>query len=180
MAMTPEQFAHAEPPAEHHSAQTEFSEFFAGTWAKLEAFIARRSDPDTAQDIAADVFLITWHRWATLPTDASDRRAWLYGVAKRKLSHNHERTRRRRRLEHRLRAEFGPPAQVPDPAQLGRPAVLEVLPPAQRSVVELVVLVGFTTAEAGELLGCPRSTVTTRLSRALTRLRTVWATTDTA
>ncbi|MEO8293126.1 MAG: hypothetical protein ABI635_08290 [Actinomycetota bacterium] len=46
------------------------------------AYAARRSDPDTAQEVVADTFVVAWRRMAAVPDPAL---LWLLGVARRVL-----------------------------------------------------------------------------------------------
>src|SRR3954471_10995735 len=70
----------------------------------------RRCDPETADDVVADVFLIAWRRRAELPEEPLP---WLLGTARHVLA-NHARGHSRRvRLLDRLAAE---PAALAAPA----------------------------------------------------------------
>ena len=76
----------------------------------------RRCDPETADDVVADVFLIAWRRRAELPEEPLP---WLLGTARRVLA-NHARGQSRRvRLRDRLAAE--PVMAATPPQRVGSP-----------------------------------------------------------
>jgi len=80
----------------------------------VRRYLARRTDPDTAEDVLAETLLVCWRRLDDIP---SDPLPWVYVVARHCLA-NAERSRRRRdRLTQRLRAME--PAVAPAPEDPG-------------------------------------------------------------
>ena len=49
----------------------------------VHRYALRRSDPDTAEEVTAQVFLVAWRRRDALPHEPLP---WLYGVARRALA----------------------------------------------------------------------------------------------
>lgn len=52
-----------------------FSEVFRASYPDVLAFIRRRTDPELAEDLAAEVFAIAWDRWAEV-TETSHGNAY--------------------------------------------------------------------------------------------------------
>ncbi|GAA3808755.1 RNA polymerase sigma factor [Cellulomonas soli] len=159
----------------HPSPEAEFDALYRATRGELTWFATQRTDPCTAQDVISEVFLVAWRRWGEIPVGDSRRRAWLYGVAKNLLQQQRDQRDRSNRLTVRLSAQ--PEDMTGDPAsrivdEVAVAGLLATLTPQQRAVIELVVLAGCTSTEAAAVLGCSITTVTSRLARARTRLRT--------
>jgi RNA polymerase sigma-70 factor (ECF subfamily) len=60
-----------------------FCRLYAETWPDVLRYLGRRCGTDAAEDLANEVYLITWRRWSVVPR----RRElpWLYGVARNLL-----------------------------------------------------------------------------------------------
>src|SRR5580704_4712059 len=50
----------------------------------VKAYVLRRADASSADDVVAEVFVVCWRRFHELPPDALP---WLLGVARRVLPH---------------------------------------------------------------------------------------------
>lgn len=141
---------------------------------RLFRHIRRRiRDIHRAEDLTQETFLRLF-RAARAGSYNGDARVttWLFAIAGNCVT-DHLRTAARRE---RTPIQSSPPRPVGDPSAglESRDTVercLEDLPAEQRTVVELKVLDGLTFAEIGELLGCPISTVKSRLVYALQKLR---------
>ncbi len=68
----------------------------------VHRYALRRSDPDTAEEVTAQVFLVAWRRREALPAEPLP---WLYGVARRVLADQRRGATRRVRLRDRLQSE---------------------------------------------------------------------------
>ncbi|MEV4557854.1 sigma-70 family RNA polymerase sigma factor [Kitasatospora sp. NPDC049285] len=80
--------------------------------AAVLRYAHRRVGADSAGDLAAEVFVVAWRRWAEVPAEPLP---WLYGVARNVVA-NHLRGRERtERLAARWEAE--PPVPVRDVAE---------------------------------------------------------------
>ena len=145
----------------------------------LRARLMRRcNDPEIVLDVVQDTFMAVWrdaHRWR----GEGDVAGWLWGIGFRRLvSRLRSRSDRRRvvLLPDWEGTPVAPVQAVEDSVLLGveygdLAGALAKLSPEFRSVVQVVVLDGLTTREAGRLLGVRENTVKTRLHRAKAQLR---------
>ena len=136
----------------------------------LRRFLARRTDPDTAEDVLADTLLVLWRRLDDVP-DAAEL-PWAYGVARRTLA-NAERGRRRQgRLVAKV-ATVDPPRERPDHAGPRDDVVLEALArlrPDDAELLRLSVWEQLTPAEIARVLDVTANAVSIRLHRARQKL----------
>lgn len=152
---------------------TGFGELFDAHYGAVVGHARRRGASwDDAQDVAADVFAVAWRRRDDIP-DGFER-AWLFGVARRVQANRWRGERRRWALAGRLAgAASWRDDDVAVVADLdpGLAAALSSLPARDREVLRLVAWDGLTHAEAGMVLGCSESAVSSRVGRARDRLR---------
>jgi RNA polymerase sigma-70 factor (ECF subfamily) len=148
---------------EHHPAVCSFAKRLLG-------------DEHAAEDLVQEVFVVLPDLVHRLTPEAS-LRSFLLGIAANRARH-HVRSRfRRRRLAERLEQE--PTAEVENPEQTSErrhlatllAVALETLPLEQRTTFVLKEIEGYSSKEAGEILGIPEATVRTRLFHARQRLR---------
>jgi RNA polymerase sigma-70 factor (ECF subfamily) len=166
----------------------------------VKAYVLRRADASTADDVVAEVFVVCWRRFEEVPADPLP---WLLGVARRVLSTQRRGERRRVALHDRL-AERAPNPIVETSATLGQAdletrgvealgcsidvplceggdtlagladsglaAALARLGEADRELLLLIAWEGLSPAEAAVVLGVKPGTVRVRLSRARRRL----------
>jgi RNA polymerase sigma factor (sigma-70 family) len=139
----------------------------------VHAYLARRSGPEAADDLLAEVWLRAFSSRTTFDTQQFTALPWLYGIARNVL-----------RAHWRAAAGDGPPPEpVIDPwdevaerldsqaqARSLVPA-LKALPEVEREVLLLVAWEQLTPAEAAEALGIPQGTARSRLHRARLALR---------
>lgn len=125
-------------------------------------------DPEAALDCCQDTFLRAYQNLARgKPVTA----AWLYRVARNRAMDEFRRSRRLCRGDDLLEAV--PVAEPTDTAATVQ-QVWEKLPRADREVLYLFVVAGFTTAEIGAMLGVQATAVRTRLYRARERFRLLY------
>jgi len=131
------------------------------------------ASPEDALDLSQDVFLKAWQNIRKLDNPARFG-PWLFRIA-----HNEAHSLfRRRRPETALNVseEDAPLERQPAPGirvelSLAVTAALDRLTPEQREAVVLKVYEGFKFDEMAEVLGCPVSTVKSRLYTALDLLK---------
>ena len=70
----------------------------------VKAYVLRRGEASTADDVVAEVFVVCWRRFEEVPADPLP---WLLGVARRVLSTQRRGERRRGALYERLAGQAG-------------------------------------------------------------------------
>lgn len=145
----------------------------------LHAYLVRRSDRDTADDLLSEVFLRAYAARRQYDVRWQDARPWLYGIARNVLREHWRRTSQPPPGEY----PFAQLAAVEDPwpavdarldaaarmSDLGR--ALAKLVSGDREVLLLVTWEGLTPAEAAVALGIPQGTARSRLHRARATMR---------
>ena len=96
-----------------------FNALYRAHQAAVLRYASRRTDPDTARDVAADTFLIAWRKRAAVPADPAEVEPWLYGVARRVLANSDRSRRRAQRLSATLAAAGVDARAVPSQAVVG-------------------------------------------------------------
>jgi RNA polymerase sigma-70 factor, ECF subfamily len=151
----------------------EFSGLYQRHYDAVLRYALRRTDPESARDVAAETFLIAWRRLDAVPADANVR-PWLYGVARKVLA-NAERSRRRaENLTARLRQERWNAAAADAASVVAETSRLtEALATLTETDQEALRLVGWEEldlAGAAQAMGCSRGAMAVRLHRARRRL----------
>jgi RNA polymerase sigma factor (sigma-70 family) len=140
----------------------------------VRTYAGRRSDPQTADEVVADVFLVAWRRLGDVPKD--DPLPWLLAVARRTLANRRRTAVREFALRARVRSHSPEPILWPhdrseiDEAVLG---ALAQLNEHDREALLLVAWEGLTPAQAAVVVGVRANTFSTRLSRARRRFQRV-------
>src|SRR5580704_17111219 len=139
----------------------------------VKAYVLRRSDASSADDVVAEVFVVCWRRFHELPPDALP---WLLGVARRVLSTQRRSERRRAALEDRL---AGTAVEAVEGTTTGEDCVLAAalarLSDADRELLLLIAWDGLLPTQAAAVLGVKPATARVRLMRARRRLSHVLA-----
>ena len=156
-----------------------FSAFYRRHLGMVVGWYARRTDPELAADLTAEVFaavLIAAARYAPTHDSAA---GWLLGIARNVLGHSVRRgqvdTRARQRLgASPLTVEDDDLARVLDLAgdqatSVG--ALLASLPVDERTAVRARVIEDRDYGEIARSLGCSEMVIRKRVSRGLARLR---------
>jgi RNA polymerase sigma-70 factor, ECF subfamily len=146
-----------------------FETHFRGYAALVHAFALRRADPEAAQDITEETFLIAWRRREEMPPEPLP---WLYGIARGVLANERRTSNRRLSLAARIAAEPAAPDTIDD----GDHEVLQALASLRESDREALLLSaweGLSTREAASAVGCSAATFAVRLHRARIRLARV-------
>lgn len=135
----------------------------------VRRFLARRTDPATAEDVLAETLLVCWRRLDDLPDPPTP---WAYGVARNCLANAERSQRRRGRLFARL-AVVDPPRPAPGP-ELADNAVTRALArlrPADAEVLRLWAWEDLSPSQIAEVLQISVNAANLRLHRARARLR---------
>ena len=156
------------------SRRDRFEEVAPGLIEPLRRFLARRTDPDTAEDVLAETLLVCWRRAAELPDEPLP---WAYGVARNCLRNAERAQRRQRRAAARLAAVDPPVQTVAGPGTGhddgdGRLAdALAGLRPDDAELIRLWAWEQLSPTEIATVLGISANAVSIRLHRARQRLR---------
>lgn len=148
-------------------SSADFEELYRAHAGEILGYLTRRTDANDAADLLAETFLTTWRRRGDLPAP-DQRRAWLFGTARRLL------------LAHYRRPAPSPtagiePAQPVPPTQDGPGAeivrtVLAELREPDRELLTLTAWEHLTVVEAGRVLGLSAGAARVRLHRLRQRL----------
>jgi RNA polymerase sigma-70 factor (ECF subfamily) len=134
----------------------------------VKAYVLRRSDVSSVDDVVAEVFVVCWRRFHELPPDPLP---WLLGVARRVLSTQRRSERRRLALEGRLVESAVEAVEAPggDEDHVLTSALAR-LSEADRELLLLIAWEGLLPIQAAAVLGVKPTTVRVRLMRARRRL----------
>jgi RNA polymerase sigma-70 factor (ECF subfamily) len=167
-----------------------FELLYAKHGPAVKAYVLRRADAATAEDVLADVFVVCWRRFDEVPADPLP---WLLGVARRVLSTHRRGERRRGALRERLAEtaagsladvtsepcspapEIDGGALVDDGVLLGigdsaLARALARLSEGDRELLLLIAWDGLSPAQAATVLDIKPATARVRLLRARRRL----------
>ena len=137
------------------------------------------ASPDDALDLSQDAFLKAYQNIRKLD-DPARFGPWLYRIAHNEAYSLFRKRRPETALEDVDRSERNPAPGFPMDLSLAVTAALDRLNPEQREAVVLKVYEGFKFDEMAEVLGCPVSTVKSRLYTALDLLKTELAPVNTS
>lgn len=146
-----------------------FETYFRRYAGPVHAYALRRADPATAQDVAAETFLVAWRRRSEMPAEPLP---WLYGIARGVLANDRRASGRQSRLVARIAAEPAPPGAEADHEILH---ALARLRESDREAILLSAWEGLSTRQAAKVVGCSPSAFAVRLHRARRRLESALA-----
>lgn len=152
-------------------------ERFAHLWAtcapRVQAYAMRHVDPDTAQEVVSETFLVAWRRLEHVPGEPMP---WLIVVARNSIANARRSERRVRALDvelARLAAVARPTTSGADDIALDRDTMLRglaALSEDQREALLLVAWDGLSPGQAAAVLGVSTASFHVRLHRARRRL----------
>jgi RNA polymerase sigma-70 factor (ECF subfamily) len=148
-----------------------FEELAPALVEPLRRYLARRTDPTTADDVLAETLLVCWRRLDELPDEALP---WAYGVARNCLANARRGVRRQERLASRIAVVDPPTATTPGPGEDGDPELTEALAALRDEDAELLRLWAWeqlTPAEIATVLDVTANAVSIRLLRAKEKLK---------
>jgi RNA polymerase sigma-70 factor, ECF subfamily len=151
-------------------------------WADrlLAYFYVRVREPEVAADLLAETFAVAYERRHRFKDTGRPGGAWLYGIARKELSHFFRRRAVDRRALKRLGIEV-PPLDDDSLARIEQladatnrepmlMAALDQMTAAEREAVELRVIDELEYSEIAARLGCSAGSARTRVHRGLARL----------
>lgn len=133
-------------------------------------------DPETAEEVVQEVFVAVWRRAAGYDAAKGSVKSWLLAAARNRAI---DVLRMRQARPRTTSFDDLPLISDDDPARAALAAVdatalraaVAILPPDQRTAVELAYFAGLSYPEIAAQLGIPLGTVKSRLRLALERLR---------
>ncbi|MGC0249431.1 RNA polymerase sigma factor [Pseudactinotalea sp. Z1748] len=151
-----------------------FRSLFERVYPDLVRFVQRRADPDRAEDLAAEVFLVVWRRFDDVPA-AGDARPWIFGIARNLLLNERRGDQRRHALGVRL-ADALATSSVLEPAEQVTRRVdvaraWQRLSETHQEALALAVFDDLNAPEAAAVLGISPVAFRLRVSRARRALR---------
>jgi RNA polymerase sigma-70 factor (ECF subfamily) len=156
-------------PETPDEARARFEALAAEVVEPVRRFLARRTDPDTADDVLAETLLVCWRRLDQVPDPALP---WVYGVARNCLANAERGDRRQRRLAARI-SVVDPPREAelePTPPDPRVGAALEAMRPEEAELLRLWAWEQLGPSEIAEVLGITANAASIRLHRARGRL----------
>jgi RNA polymerase sigma-70 factor (ECF subfamily) len=155
--------------AETGGREKRFTELYERCYGSVYAFAARRVGRESADEIAAETFLVAWRRSESLPLEPLP---WLYGVARnvilRKRVEGVREGRTLAAVANELAVSPGVEPDVPGDQRLAE--AWQRLNGRDREALALVAWEELSVAEGGRLLGCSAPAFSVRLHRARRRL----------
>lgn len=146
-------------------ARVRFEALAAEVVEPVRRFLARRTDPDTAEDVLAETLLVCWRRLDQVPEPALP---WVYGVARNCLANIQRGDRRQVRLAARITV-VDPPQEstdAPDEPDERVAEALAALRPEDAELLRLWAWEQLGPSEIAEVLGVTANAVSIRLHRA--------------
>ncbi|WP_243058963.1 RNA polymerase sigma factor [Nocardioides sp. SR21] len=146
------------------SRRERFEELAPALIEPVRRYLARRTDPDTAEDVLAETLLVCWRRVEEVPELPLP---WVYAVARNCL-HNAQRSARRQdRVAARIMAQPQDPGPPDDQALHD---ALAALRPEEAELLRLWAWEQLTPAEIAVVLDITPNAASIRLTRAKQKL----------
>jgi RNA polymerase sigma-70 factor (ECF subfamily) len=149
--------------------QARFDALYREHAGVVARYVRRRCEPQSADDVVADVFVVAWRRLDELPEDPLP---WLLGVARRVLANRRRGDARADALRQRIGSEHRVRAAGRSDDDDGTDAVwaaLGTLSEREREALLLVAWDGLSTARAARVVGIGANAFAARLYRARRR-----------
>jgi RNA polymerase sigma-70 factor (ECF subfamily) len=155
--------------------EAEFRSLYDRHYDAIHSYFVRRTGRSTAQDLAAEVFLVAWRRIEDVPR-GENTLLWLYGVAANVAAHQRRSMARGARLDRRLSTVPNQGPEEPEPQVVRKAEYDRVLAatarlrPADQEILRLAAWEELPHDQISRLLGCSVAAVDQRLHRAKKRL----------
>jgi RNA polymerase sigma-70 factor, ECF subfamily len=133
--------------------------------ADLLRYLQRRLGDD-APDVLGETVLVAWRRAGDMPTDATQARMWLFGIARMSMVGHGRDASRRLKLAERLHGLVEPVVWPDDDIAIDVRRAIASLPEEQAELVRLVHWEGFSLADAAQVMGLNASTARGRYQKA--------------
>ena len=163
-----------------HDPREHFRTCYVANYPKILAYVRRRSDTATSEDLTAEVFARAWRHWET---HTGDDLPWLYGIARNvppEHSHapDHPTGIKKPSAQH---ATAGAPARTEAGyTSLSIHAALQRLNESDREILLLHAWEGLDPAEIAQVLDISANNARVKLHRARTHLDQILSSSTTA
>lgn len=147
-----------------------FEESVAALIEPLRRYLARRTDPPTAEDVLSDTLLVCWRRRGEMPDEPLP---WAYAVARNCLANADRARRRQHRLIVRIfRYDMQPEhTDHVDDSSSELTAALARLPAVESELLRLWAWEELGPTEIAQVMGMSANAVSIRLHRARQKLK---------
>ncbi|MEU4236244.1 sigma-70 family RNA polymerase sigma factor [Actinoplanes sp. NPDC026619] len=132
----------------------------------VRRYLARRTDPATADDVLSETLLVCWRRLDEMP---AEHLPWAYGVARLCLANAERAQRRQARLTARISAFLTP--GPPPPGDAGVTTAMAALRGEDAEILRLWAWEDLAPARIAAVLGVTANAASIRLHRAKQKLR---------
>lgn len=170
------------PPADSNDAEIielsmgdphAFSAIFEAYFDQIYRYLARRTGPEVAAEVASETFLVAFEQRHTFDPSFSSARPWLYGIANNLFkSHRRHQSAAKRQVRpidgagDSFDEDVAWRADAEDRVRRsGLVAAINGLPWRDREILFLFAFGDLTYSEIAESCGIPIGTVRSRLSR---------------
>lgn len=161
--------------------RTAFEQTYRENYGAVFGYLSRRLERGVVEDAASEVFVVAWHRRASMPDHPI---GWLLGVAANIVAQHYRGQQRQHRLIHAVQLEDHN-GETPDIAQrvseqAATRQALMTLSPTDREVLLLSAWEDLDTTQGASAIGCSPGAYRVRLTRARARFRAALAEADRA
>ena len=153
-----------------HTRRNRFVEIAPGLIEPLRRFLARRTDPATADDVLSETLLVCWRRLEELPDPPLP---WAYGVARNCLANAERGARRQQRVAAKVATVDRPVGATPGPGEDDGTLTeaMAALRPDEAELLRLWAWEQLTPGEIAAVLDITPNAAGIRLHRAREKLR---------
>ncbi|MDK1327923.1 RNA polymerase sigma factor [Arthrobacter sp. zg-Y40] len=152
-----------------------FRAMYTAVYPDVLRFVQRRTGAALAEDVVSDAFLVVWRRFAEVPRNHDDARAWTFGIARNVMLNAERSEQRRQALGVRLSDIGGEPySSSHEDAVMSRvdlSRAWHLLSAVHQEALGLSVFEDLSAPQAAVVLGISPVAYRLRLSRARRALR---------
>jgi RNA polymerase sigma-70 factor (ECF subfamily) len=156
-----------------------FRVLYESVYPDLLRFVQRRTDPQVAEDVVAEAFLVLWRRFDDVPKHHDDARAWAFGITRNLLLNAQRGEQRRQALGIRLTDTAAEPYNTSHEdlvvSRIDLSRAWHLLSEVHQEALGLAVFEDLSAPHAAVVLGISPVAYRLRLSRARRALRLLLA-----
>jgi RNA polymerase sigma-70 factor (ECF subfamily) len=143
-----------------------FSRIYEAFYGRIHAYAARRVGAASADEIAAETFLVAWRRFDVMPQEPLP---WLYGVARNLVRRHQVQHARQEAARDAVRSERVLSDQPTEAESSDVWTAWSRLSNADREILALIAWEELAVHDAAKVLGCTTPVFSVRLHRARKR-----------